>query len=113
MTVTGKGGRPKSNPQFELYVWLLVELLRDRRPPLSRHSELKACDLLRKTLGVDWSNDTIKTHCKRVKARMDEGGTERRLLSGLRQWREQQNWPEPIDLVVAVDREWRRFSTAG
>ena len=105
-----KGGRPRMNPQFEAYVWLVIELLRDQAPPHRRRSWKEVCALFRETVSVDWANDTIKTHCRRAKERMGEHSTEMALLEKLRRWRIQRGWIDPADMLVALDREWRKHS---
>ncbi len=104
-----KRGRPKLNPRFELYIWILVELLRDRRN-LPRRSVVAAGKDLIKLLDVDWPIDTVRTYYKRAAAKVDDSSPEASLLAGLRKWRATENWKlDPGDLIAATDRQWRRL----
>lgn len=102
-------GRPKMNARFELYVWIAVEMLRDREPPLPRHSEVMGCKLFSRHFQTGWSDNTVRTHVKRARSRAE--ADEYQLVADIRRWRTTLGWNVDVtDLLVALDTQWRRMS---
>lgn len=97
-----KNGSLTVNRKFELYLWLMVELLRDRKEG-ERRRRSEAMMKLKSLLGVDWTDNTIKNHYRHGRILADEfdGAT---MLRFLRQKRDEEDWqPSVIDLIAKFD----------
>jgi hypothetical protein len=104
-------GRPAVKPTISLTLWMMVELMRDRKQRVrARASVRKAADRVAKHLaehfrgGVVPTAETVRRHYKQFERVMRRGGDEAELAIGLlanaRQRRDLLGWDTPTWLLM-------------